>query len=205
MSNSRRIRLSLTSAVLALATVTALASTAVAAAPADDAAPVAAMPSAAAPATQDIALSDGSVAHVTPLADGTFQAWVTYRGTRTASLDAAHGTARVGGTTYVLNQANGFVGAIESSGWHSESDTPRPRTDSRRGPAKPQPVGTTRDRALPSGAVAHVTRFSPTRWQAWITLGGARLASLDATHPTAWADGWSYRLDAHNGTVTARA
>ncbi|MEV7415627.1 hypothetical protein [Streptomyces sp. NPDC089919] len=150
MSNARRVRRSLASAVLGLGAVAALASTAGAATPADAPRPATAVSTPA--QTQDLPLSDGSIAHVSTLGDGRYQAWVTFKGTRIAALDAAHATARVHGKTYVLNQANGFVGVVEASGWHSESDVARP--DRGRAP-KGQSVGTTRDRAHDGTVTSH--------------------------------------------------
>ncbi|MBO1332801.1 hypothetical protein [Streptomyces sp. VRA16 Mangrove soil] len=220
MSNARRIRMTLTSAVLGLGAATALATSAGAA--------TGPGPS----STQDMQLSDGSVAHVTGLGDGHYQAWITHDGTRIAALDPSHASARVHGNTYELNQANGFVGVIEASGWHSESDVARPGTDkhhenkhhemqhhAKKGHAKQghakkghekkghaaarQAIGATRSVPLPSGAVAHVTRLSPTQWQAWVTLKGVRVAALDNAHQSAHTHGWTYHLAPRTGTVTA--
>ncbi|MEU6841812.1 hypothetical protein ABZ930_08075 [Streptomyces sp. NPDC046716] len=215
MSNSRRIRLTLASAVLGLGAVTAVASTAGAATPSDDAQPSAAQP-AGASGTQDMQLSDGSVAHVTDLGDGQFQAWVTHNGTRIASLSSGHPSAHVGGHTYELNQANGFVGVTDASGWHSESDIAKPGNDShhqdqrdkhRTGPVKHttkhQAVGTTHNVSLPGGSVAHTTRLSGNQWQSWITHKGVRIASLDNAHHRAHTHGWTYNLNGHTGVVTA--
>ncbi|MFI7343701.1 hypothetical protein ACIBUY_37870 [Streptomyces sp. NPDC050085] len=128
MSNSRVIRTTLVSAALGIGAVTALASTAGAATP-NDVAPQPAADSAAASnggGSQDIHLSDGSVAHVTDLGGGKWQAKITRNGHSVASLDSQHASSRVHGYTYELNQANGFVGVQEPSGWHSESDVARP-------------------------------------------------------------------------------
>ncbi|MGW7272034.1 hypothetical protein ACWGH5_16070 [Streptomyces sp. NPDC054864] len=131
MSNSRVIRTTLVSAVLGLGAVTGLASAAVAApaptagAPAQPSAPSSAGPSAS-NGSQVMHLSDGSTAHVTDLGGGKWKAQVTRNGHTVATLDSSHSTFRAHGSTYALNQANGFVGVTEPSGWHSESDTPRP-------------------------------------------------------------------------------
>ncbi|MFJ6699455.1 hypothetical protein ACIQM4_25755 [Streptomyces sp. NPDC091272] len=129
MSNSRVFRTVLVSSILGMGAVTGLASAAVAAP-----APAGSVPgrTASAPAgspssqSQDMHLSDGSIAHVTDLGGGKWKAQVTRNGHTVASLDSTHATSRVHGYTYALNQANGFVGVTEPSGWHSESDVPRP-------------------------------------------------------------------------------
>ncbi|WP_428950006.1 hypothetical protein [Streptomyces sp. cg35] len=123
MQTSRIVRTSLVSAIVGIGAVTALASTAGAAtghaqAPAVDVT----LPSPTLDQPQDIDLSDGTVAHISHLSDGHWQAWITQHGTRIAALDAKHPSKKTHGFTYVLNQANGFVGVIHPGGWHSEQD-----------------------------------------------------------------------------------
>ncbi|WP_164560217.1 hypothetical protein [Streptomyces sp. SID14478] len=63
---------------------------------------------------------------MTDLGGGKWKAEVTRNGRHIANLDSTHSTSRVHGSIYALNQANGFVGVQEPSGWHSESDVARP-------------------------------------------------------------------------------
>lgn len=119
MQTSRIVRTALVSTVLGLGAVTAVASTAGAAT--HTPAPTHASSAAG---VQDTHLSDGTVAHVSHLHDGHWQAWITKKGARIAALDAKHPSKKVHGFTYVLNQANGFVGVVHPGGWHSEQDKP---------------------------------------------------------------------------------
>ncbi|MFJ9083842.1 hypothetical protein ACIRL3_15575 [Streptomyces sp. NPDC102384] len=214
MQTSRILRTSLASAVLGLGAVTAVAATA-------EAAPASIGPAATASAaqhtatagrTQTLPLSDGSTAHVTRLADHTYQAWVTHKGVRIAALDSAHKTQRVHGYTYVLNQANGFVGVVHPGGWHSEQNVPQhpakkhthhKHNDHKNKHHKNQ-TGRTHDLRLADGAIAHVTKLPNGTYQAWITQHGVRIAALDAGHSTARAQGHHYTLNAHTGTVHLR-
>ncbi|MEU3741434.1 hypothetical protein AB0E78_30780 [Streptomyces sp. NPDC032198] len=257
MSNSRVIRTVLVSSVLGLGAVTGLASAAVAAPAPAGSAPSQPATSASASAgpsssngSQDMHLSDGSVAHVTDLGGGKWKAQVTRNGHTVANLDSTHSSSRLHGYTYALNQANGFVGVTEPSGWHSESDAPRPvihhkttpvhhdfgtpvhhkstpvnrthrqdqqrpqrvlheqRSNQAQAPsaqrtAKPAGVAT-RDLTLPGGAIAHITELRSGQWEASITLHNVQIVQLNTTHPTAHTHGYTYTLNTHNGTVTAR-
>ncbi|MER5438163.1 hypothetical protein [Streptomyces sp. NPDC002790] len=205
MQTSRIVRTTLASAVIGLGAVTALAVTA-------EAAPAHAAPAAtarhgdAAGRTQTLPLSDGSTAHVTELANGTYQAWVTHKGVRIAALDSAHKSQRVHGYTYVLNQANGFVGVTHPGGWHSEQNVPQhpAKKDARHKKHHKSQVGKTHDVRLADGDFAHVTRLANGTYKAWITRHGVRVAALDAGHSTARAHGHHYVLNAHTGAVHLR-
>ncbi|MFI7388099.1 hypothetical protein [Streptomyces sp. NPDC049813] len=199
MQTSRILRTSVASAVLGLGAVTAVAATAEAAPP-PAAVATTAQHGTGAGRTQTLPLSDHSTAHVTKLSDGTWQAWITHKGVRIAALDAAHKTQRVHGYTYVLNQANGFVGVVHPGGWHSEQNVPQHQgkhhTD--------QKTGKTHDVRLADGDIAHVTKLPHGTYQAWITRHGVRVAALDAAHSTAHAHGHHYTLNAHTGAVHVR-
>ncbi|MER5950289.1 hypothetical protein ABT127_30005 [Streptomyces sp. NPDC001904] len=198
MQTSRMLRTSLASAVLGLGAVTAVAATA-------EAAPTTTAPAAVAqhgtPAghTETLPLSDGSSAHVTQLANGTYQAWVTHKGVRIAALDSAHKSQRVHGYTYELNQANGFVGVVHPGGWHSEQNVPQHQSKHHT-----NQTGKTRDVQLGGGAIAHVTKLPNGTYQAWITRHGVRIAALDAGHSTAATHGHHYTLNGHTGAVHVR-
>jgi hypothetical protein len=101
------------SAVVGLGAVTAVAASAEAA-PASTGSAATATASAARHTatvgrTQTLPLSDGATAHVTRLANGTCQAWVTRPGVRIAALDAGHSAARAHGRHYTLNAHTGAV------------------------------------------------------------------------------------------------
>ncbi|MFD7299071.1 hypothetical protein ACFV9W_37825 [Streptomyces sp. NPDC059897] len=214
MQTSRIARTTLASAVLGLGAVTAVAATA-------EAAPRSTQPAATATVsaaqhgkadrTQTLPLSDGSTAHVTKLANGTYQAWVTKHGVRIAALDSAHKTQRVHGYTYVLNQANGFAGVEHPGGWHSEQDVPQhskkdahhKKQDHKKKHHKNQSCKT-HDVRLADGAVAHVTKLPNGTYQAWVTKNGVRIAALDAHHSTARVHGHHYTLNTHTGAVHVR-
>lgn len=216
MQTSRMLRTSVASAVLGLGAVTAVAATAEAApvstGPAATATASAARHTAAAGRTQALPLSDGATAHVTRLPNGSYQAWITHKGVRIAALDSAHKTQRVHGYTYVLNQANGFVGVVHPGGWHSEQNVPqhpaKKHTHHKHNDHKSKhhnnQTGRTRDIRLADGVTAHVTRLPNGTYQAWITRHGVRIAALDAGHSTARAHGHHYTLDAHTGAVHLR-
>lgn len=221
MQTSRILRTSVASAVLGLGAVTAVAATAEAApvstGPAATATASAAQHTATAGRTQTLPLSDGSTAHVTRLANHTWQAWITHKGVRIAALDFAHKTQRVHGYTYVLNQANGFVGVVHPGGWHSEQNVPQHpakkhthhkhndhKTHDHKNKDHKSRPGKTRDVRLADGAIAHVTKLPNGTYQAWITRHGVRIAALDAGHSTARAHGHHYTLNAHTGAVHLR-
>ncbi|MCX4832301.1 hypothetical protein OG746_45260 [Streptomyces sp. NBC_01016] len=219
MQTSRILRTSLASAVLGLGAVTAVAATA-------EAAPASTGPAAAASAaqhtatagrTQTLPLSDGSTAHVTRLANHTYQAWITHKGVRIAALDSAHKTQRVHGYTYALNQANGFVGVVHPGGWHSEQNVPQHpakkhthhknndhKNNDHQNKHHKSRAGKTHDVRLADGATAHVTKLANGTYQAWINRHGVRIAALDAGHSTARAHGHHYTLNAHTGAVHLR-
>ncbi|MFJ9174043.1 hypothetical protein [Streptomyces sp. NPDC102360] len=208
MQTSRILRTSVASAVLGLGAVTAFAATA-------EAAPAATAPAATAPAAvaqhstaarhaQTLPLSDGSTAHVTKLANGTYQAWITHKGVRIAALDSAHKTQRVHGYTYALNQANGFVGVVHPGGWHSEQNVPQHQGKHHKKKHHTSQIGKTHDVRLADGGIAHVTKLPNGTYQAWITRHGVRVAALDAGHSTARAHGHHYTLNAHTGAVHVR-
>ncbi|WP_424216952.1 hypothetical protein ACN20G_33200 (plasmid) [Streptomyces sp. BI20] len=157
-------------------------------------------------------LDNGAVAHVFPLPDAGYTAWITLDGARIANLSADHPTATVNGFRYELNQANGFVGVLHPDGWHSEQDRPRPLPPTPTPtptPPKPKPTPTPtptpdpdeQDLSLSNGAVAHVHTLPGGGYTAWITLNGARIANLGPDHPTATVNGFRYELNQANGFV----